>query len=142
VIPLGRACRCGHPHAEWESLRTPKQHRPANESHSGDLAKEVQPPDKGVLSRTLFNDGRLKAVLFGFDRGEELSPSTRSISPPNGASHQPLLNVSESLRVVYPGTVRGSFETPGLRLDEDHDVRILMGQFLLGQLEARFSLFR
>jgi quercetin dioxygenase-like cupin family protein len=38
-----------------------------------DLAKEVQPPDKGILSRTLFNDDRLKVVLFGFAQGEELS---------------------------------------------------------------------
>ena len=27
-----------------------------------DLAKEVQPPDKGILSRTLYNDDRLKTV--------------------------------------------------------------------------------
>ena len=30
-----------------------------------DLAKEAQPPDKGILSRTLFSDDRLKAVAFG-----------------------------------------------------------------------------
>jgi hypothetical protein len=33
-----------------------------------DLAKEVQPvqpPDKGILSRTLYNDDRLKEVLPG-----------------------------------------------------------------------------
>ena len=34
-----------------------------------ELAKEVQPPDKGILSRTLFNDDRLKAVVFGFAHG-------------------------------------------------------------------------
>ena len=33
-------------------------------THFLDLAKEVQPPDKGILSRTLFNDDRLKAVLY------------------------------------------------------------------------------
>jgi quercetin dioxygenase-like cupin family protein len=43
-----------------------------------DLAKEVQPPDKGILSRTLYGDNRLKAVLFGFDQGEELSEHTAS----------------------------------------------------------------
>ena len=43
-----------------------------------DLAKEVQPPDKGILSRTLFSDDRLKAVLFGFAQGEELSEHTAS----------------------------------------------------------------
>jgi quercetin dioxygenase-like cupin family protein len=44
-----------------------------------DLAKEVQPPDKGILSRTLFNDDRLKVVLFGFGQGEELSEHTASM---------------------------------------------------------------
>jgi quercetin dioxygenase-like cupin family protein len=45
-------------------------------THFSDLAKEARPPDKGTLSRTLFNDGRLKVVLFGFAQGEELSGHT------------------------------------------------------------------
>ena len=44
-----------------------------------DLTKEVQPPDKGILSRTLFNDDRLKVVLFAFAQGEELSEHTASM---------------------------------------------------------------
>src|SRR3954463_6567838 len=44
-----------------------------------DLAKEVQPPDKGILSRTLHNDDRLKAVIFGFGQGEELAEHTASM---------------------------------------------------------------
>ena len=48
-------------------------------THFSDLAKEVQPPDEGILSRTLFNDDRLKAVLFGFGQGEELSEHTASM---------------------------------------------------------------
>jgi quercetin dioxygenase-like cupin family protein len=44
-----------------------------------DLAKEVQPPEKGILSRTLFSDDRLKVVLFGFAQGEELSEHTASM---------------------------------------------------------------
>jgi quercetin dioxygenase-like cupin family protein len=44
-----------------------------------DLAKESQPPDKGILSRTLSSDDRLKAVLFGFAQGEELSEHTASM---------------------------------------------------------------
>jgi quercetin dioxygenase-like cupin family protein len=44
-----------------------------------DLAQEVQPPDKGILSRTLYNDDRLKAVAFGFAQGEELSEHTASM---------------------------------------------------------------
>jgi hypothetical protein len=30
-------------------------------THVSDLAKEVQPPDKGILSRTLFSDDTLEA---------------------------------------------------------------------------------
>lgn len=44
-----------------------------------DLTKEGQPPDKGILSRTLYSDDRLKAVLFGFAQGEELSEHTASM---------------------------------------------------------------
>ncbi len=40
---------------------------------------EAQPLDKGILSRTLFNDDRLKAVAFGFAQGEELSEHTASM---------------------------------------------------------------
>jgi quercetin dioxygenase-like cupin family protein len=45
-----------------------------------DLAKEVQPPDKGILSRTLLNADRLKVVVFGFAQGKELSEHTTSMS--------------------------------------------------------------
>ncbi len=48
-------------------------------THFTDLAKEVQPPDQGILSRTLVNDDRLKVVLFGFAQGEELSEHTASM---------------------------------------------------------------
>ena len=48
-------------------------------THVRDLAKEAQPPEKGILSRTLFNDDRLKVVLFGFGQGEELSEHTASM---------------------------------------------------------------
>jgi quercetin dioxygenase-like cupin family protein len=48
-------------------------------THFSDLAQEAQPPDKGILSRTLVNDGRLKVVLFGFAQGEELSEHTASM---------------------------------------------------------------
>lgn len=48
-------------------------------THFADLARETQPPDKGILSRTLFNDDRLKVVLFGFAQGEELSEHTASM---------------------------------------------------------------
>ena len=49
--------------------------------HISDLAKEVPPPDKGILSHTLLSDDRLKAVLFSFTQGEELSEHTASMPP-------------------------------------------------------------
>jgi quercetin dioxygenase-like cupin family protein len=48
-------------------------------THFSDLAKEVQPPEKGILSRTLSSADRLKVVLFGFAQGEELSEHTASM---------------------------------------------------------------
>jgi quercetin dioxygenase-like cupin family protein len=48
-------------------------------THISDLAKEAQPPQKGILSRTLFSDDRVKAVIFGFGQGEELSEHTASM---------------------------------------------------------------
>jgi quercetin dioxygenase-like cupin family protein len=52
---------------------------PTSYTHFSDLAKEVRPPDKRILSRTLYNDDRLKAIAFGFARGEELSEHTASM---------------------------------------------------------------
>ena len=48
-------------------------------TYFSDLANEVQPPDKSVLSRTLYNEDRLKPVLFGFAQGEELSEHMASM---------------------------------------------------------------
>jgi quercetin dioxygenase-like cupin family protein len=44
-----------------------------------DLAKEVEPPEDGILTRTLFDDDDVKAVIFGFGQGEELSEHTASM---------------------------------------------------------------
>jgi quercetin dioxygenase-like cupin family protein len=63
------------------SARPSKERRPRTtpSTHFSDLAKEVQPPGKGILSRTLFNDDRLKVVIFGFAQSEELSEHTASM---------------------------------------------------------------
>ena len=45
-------------------------------THILDLAKEAEPPADGILSRTIFQDDRLKAVVFGFGQGQELSEHT------------------------------------------------------------------
>lgn len=47
-----------------------------NYTFLADLAKEAAPPGDGILSRTVYQDDRLKAVLFGFAAGEELSEHT------------------------------------------------------------------
>ena len=46
--------------------------------HFSDLAREAEPPENGILSRTLFDDDEIKAVVFGFGQGEELSEHTAS----------------------------------------------------------------
>ncbi len=48
-------------------------------THIIDLAKEVEPPEDGILTRTLFNDDDVKTVIFGFGQGEELSEHTASM---------------------------------------------------------------
>ncbi len=48
-------------------------------THVLNVAAEAQPPDKGIVSRTIYNDERIKAVVFGFGEGEELSEHTASM---------------------------------------------------------------
>ena len=43
-----------------------------------DLTSEIVPPPDGTLSRTLHHDERLKAVVFVFSAGQELSEHTSS----------------------------------------------------------------
>jgi quercetin dioxygenase-like cupin family protein len=43
-----------------------------------DLARQVEPPADGTLSRTIYFDEKLKAVLFAFSAGQELSEHTAS----------------------------------------------------------------
>ena len=45
-------------------------------THFIDLAKEVEPPSDGILSRTIFQDDKIKAVAFGFAKDQELSEHT------------------------------------------------------------------
>lgn len=45
-------------------------------THILDLAKEAEPPADGILSRTIFQDDKIKAVIFGFGQGEEISEHT------------------------------------------------------------------
>jgi quercetin dioxygenase-like cupin family protein len=45
-------------------------------THILDLAKEAEPPSDGILSRTIHQDEQIKAVIFGFGQGQELSEHT------------------------------------------------------------------
>ncbi len=47
-------------------------------THILDLVKEAEPPADSILSRTVYQDDRLKAVVFGFGQGQELSEHTAS----------------------------------------------------------------
>jgi quercetin dioxygenase-like cupin family protein len=47
-------------------------------THILDLAKEAEPPADGILSRTIYQDDQIKAVVFGFGQGQELSEHTAS----------------------------------------------------------------
>ena len=43
---------------------------------SPDVRSEIEVPEKGILSRTLFNDAHTKIILFGFAPGQELTAHT------------------------------------------------------------------
>ena len=48
-------------------------------AHIVNLAAAVAPPEDGIISRTIYNDERPKAVVFGFGSGQELSEHTASL---------------------------------------------------------------
>ncbi len=52
-----------------------------NESHTflPDLESMVEVHPESIVSRTVFKDAALKAVLFGFAQGQELSEHTASV---------------------------------------------------------------
>ncbi len=43
------------------------------------LVGEVTIPENGILSRTVYSDNSIKAVMFGFDAGQELSEHTAAM---------------------------------------------------------------
>lgn len=44
-----------------------------------DLLAQVTIPDDGTISRTIYQDDQVKAVLFGFAAGQELSEHTAAV---------------------------------------------------------------
>ena len=53
---------------------------PAEQPQVVNLSDVVSPPEDGIISRTVFQDDRLKVVVFGFGAGQELSEHTASKS--------------------------------------------------------------
>jgi quercetin dioxygenase-like cupin family protein len=50
--------------------------RGVNYTLINNLTNEVQIPENGILSRTLYNDDHVKILVFGFAPGQELSAHT------------------------------------------------------------------
>jgi quercetin dioxygenase-like cupin family protein len=50
----------------------------ANQAKVVNLQEAVTPQPDGIISRTIYQDERLKTVLFGFGAGQELSEHTAS----------------------------------------------------------------
>jgi quercetin dioxygenase-like cupin family protein len=59
-----------------ETAWTPEATMTTTYTHIFDLANEAEPPADGILSRTIFQSDRIKAVVFGFAQGQELSEHT------------------------------------------------------------------
>jgi quercetin dioxygenase-like cupin family protein len=71
----------------------------------GDLATFVDMPNQGITSKTLFNDDRLKVVLFAFAAGEELSEHTASTAATiQILSGQATIGLGDQQRQAGPGT--------------------------------------
>jgi quercetin dioxygenase-like cupin family protein len=51
---------------------------PADLAQIVSLQDSVTPPADGIISRTIYQDDQLKAVMFGFGAGQELSEHTAS----------------------------------------------------------------
>ena len=47
-------------------------------THIVDVANEATPPEHGILSHTVFQNDSVKAVVFGFGQGDEMSEHTAS----------------------------------------------------------------
>ena len=101
--------------------------RPERQYHViNTVLNEIEIPEKGILSETLFNDENVKIVLFGFAPGQELTahtaPMPASIQILRGAANITLggesLRASEGCLIhMLPQLTHGIVaETPLLML--------------------------
>jgi quercetin dioxygenase-like cupin family protein len=51
---------------------------PADVAQIVNLLETATPPEGGIISRTIYQDEQLKAVMFGFGQDQELSEHTAS----------------------------------------------------------------
>ena len=58
-------------------------------AHTPDLTSLITITEESTISRTVHQDDRLKAVLFGFAPGQELSEHTASVPAVLSASPAP-----------------------------------------------------
>jgi quercetin dioxygenase-like cupin family protein len=74
-------------------------------THVLDLAAEATPPIDGIVSRTVHQDDRIKAVVFGFAEGQELSEHTAS-KPAMlfFVKGEAKVGLGEEVRQVQPGS--------------------------------------
>src|SRR5689334_9067145 len=74
-------------------------------TYIGDVAKEVEIPRDGILSRILLKDSLVNVTVFGFDAGQELSEHTAGtpaiIQIVQGEA---ALTIAGEARVGGPGT--------------------------------------
>jgi quercetin dioxygenase-like cupin family protein len=83
-----------------------------------DLAGTIEVPANGILSRTIHEDAFVKAVLFGFSAGQELSEHTASMPAEIIVlSGQATLTLGDQTIEAGPGS--WIHMTPGLK----HSVR-------------------
>ena len=74
-------------------------------THFLDLAKDSDPPADGIVSRTIFQDDRIKAVVFGFAQGQELSEHTAAKAAMLFfVKGEATLGLGDDLQEARPGT--------------------------------------
>lgn len=77
----------------------------ASYAYFPDLAKEAEPPADGILSRTLFQDDRIRVVIFGFGPRQELSEHTASMPAIlQFISGEATVGLGDDSREAGPGT--------------------------------------
>jgi quercetin dioxygenase-like cupin family protein len=74
-------------------------------THILDLAAEATAPSDGIVSRTIFQDEKIKAVLFGFAKGQELSEHTAA-KPAMllFVEGEATIGLGDEVRTAQPGT--------------------------------------